>query len=245
MQIQRWLAEGNCPGALPQLLVEHMAGCAACRGVLLLLVEAFGSWPVQTAISCDACQEQLAPYIDAELDGGGTAAWRAYPTVGWHLLICPSCAETYKLTCAMLDAEQSGRLTRPPALRPSPQIQRWLLATIHLTRVFLQQALPTQLALLGAARGMAPEQVLLYESDEAGHLVSLSVEQQRDTSWTIVVAIDPPIDGRLTLTLGDFTAAERFHEGRATLRNVPAAALEAPTGPDLLCLIERDSLPEG
>jgi hypothetical protein len=237
-QIQRWLEDPDHTSALPQPLIEHISECAMCRGaLLLLLIEALGGWPTDT-ISCAASQEQLAAYIDVELEAGTAQAWQRHPALVWHLLTCFDCAETYTLTRAMLEAQQSGTLAPPPFLSPPGRPQRWLLAALRLTRSFLQQSLPTRLAPLGAVRGVEPAWVLLYESEEAGHLLSLSVDSQSQASRTIAVDVEPPIDGRLTLTLDDFTREARFSGGRATIADVPASVLDSPAGPDLLALIE-------
>lgn len=103
--------------ALTHDLVEHVAGCDVCKGALLLLMaELLHARPEVEELDCPACEQQLAAFLELELDEGYAAAVQAYPRVAWHLWTCPDCAELGRLTRALLEAQRGGDLPLPPPL---------------------------------------------------------------------------------------------------------------------------------
>ncbi len=65
---------------------------------------------VKDMTACATCQEDLAGAIDKERSDGRMASIQAYPMVWAHLLMCPSCAETYRLVVVLVDADAAGLL---------------------------------------------------------------------------------------------------------------------------------------
>ncbi|MBK9714779.1 MAG: hypothetical protein IPO81_26260 [Kouleothrix sp.] len=227
----------------PSWLVEHAATCAACRGALALLAaELIAPLPSPFSIACAACQEGLAAYIDRELDENVAAALQAAPAVGWHLWICPDCAELYQLTRALAEATRAGTLGPLPIVTTAPLSVGRLLHALRLSRSFLAYALPRPVPAIGFARGNTPGSTILVADEHAGHRINLSVEQQPDDAWQIMVAVVPPIEGSLVLSLGERTFRVPFDvHGQAIVRDVPDALLSAADGPELAVGIELDA----
>lgn len=111
-RVQEWLVSNEQLDTVPsQDLCEHVAGCANCRGRLLLLIAALLESPFdQESATCSCCQEDLPAFIDLQRTAGERAALHSYPHVWWHLWTCIECSEVYALTITLLDAVQDGRL---------------------------------------------------------------------------------------------------------------------------------------
>jgi hypothetical protein len=220
-------------------LQAHVAGCATCQGALLLLAAAALDVPAPATIDCQCCLEDLPAFIERDLDDTRAAA-RVYPQVWWHLWTCPECAETYRLAGALLAAERRGAITAPAAraVAPAPLPQPLL----HLVRDFLARALPPPARLARAMRGPNEGPVVLSSRAlGAGRQLTLSVQEQPDGDWSVIVAVTPPQAGWLVLALGDTRFRTRFDaQGDAVVACVPAALLAATAGPDLVVGIEPD-----
>ena len=220
----------------PAQLAEHIAGCTTCQGALALLLRELLGGPSQPPrIGCATCQQRIAAY--AELDSEGGTALRTYPEISWHIATCAECAEIYALTAALLEAERAGALSAFP-LRA--EVTSFVLATIRLTRSFLARTLSPPAPALGALRGQASDRTVLYETESADYVVSLGVQRQPDQQWSLHVTVDPPADGWVTLSLGERGSRVRLSNGGAIVPNMPAAALDAPDGPDLIGQIDLD-----
>lgn len=243
---------------IPDAFAVHIAGCALCRGALLALLATLH--PVAqhvTQTTCEECQDDLASYIDLEQEQGTRAAAHAYPHVWWHLIVCSECFSTHHMITLLVEAEQRGELapmplaypalTTPPDhdTRPHPtpptmlQHTPQLLERLYIPRSFLQTTLAAQ-PLLGLVRGGGPDDtVLLSEEAPGGYMITLSVQQQSDADWTVIVAVAPPIAGHVLLIFGATTFRAAFNsEGRVTIGNVPAELLTSPNGPDMDLSIE-------
>lgn len=214
-------------------LVAHVAGCAVCKGALLLMMaEVLNAQLDIEDPGCPQCERSLAAYLDLELERGSAAALRVYPQIAWHLWTCRNCAELYEFTRAVIEAEQAGTLSLPPPLVAAQRSPR-VLASFRLTRALLNVSLSSDRA-LGTARGPEDGPEVLYERTEAGLRISLSVTHLADRSWTIDVAVEPALEGRFRLTVGEFSREALFVAGNATIHGVSATALEEADGADLL-----------
>jgi len=223
----------------PYVLDHHVLDCARCRGALMMLLVALDQVPLPLeAITHAECQAQLAAYIDEEQHAGTPAARASYPQVWWHLWICASCAETYALTLALLDAEQHGLLPAMPIVPPVPRRRYEEIARQQLPRALITRTLGVQGG-LGISRGDDTGEIVLVDGDWPGFQLTLSVQQQPDGAWTIRVLTDPPIRGRILLTLGTTLFTATFDpSGTALVASVPNELLTAIDGPDLLLSIE-------
>jgi hypothetical protein len=78
---------------------------------LLLLLAQVSAVPSQVAdTSCEACQYDMAAYIDLEWEAGTPTAVREYPHVWWHTVVCSDCFTTYQMTTVLVAAERQGEL---------------------------------------------------------------------------------------------------------------------------------------
>jgi hypothetical protein len=246
VQIRQFLEEGirSSIVTLPSSeLVDHIAGCALCRGALMLLVAAGTGMPIAPApITCEETQKSLAPYIEAETEEGSEAAMRAYPQVWWHFWSCPTCSETYRLIRVLEEAGQVRKLARPVVLETAKNHRPRFLPPIRLTRVFLNYAFPMPSSLLGSARGLEDDGTVLITEEVSGYHISLSVQKQTDDKWQVTVIAVPPVAGMLLLTFGERVFRARFTaEGVARVSDVPASLFSATDGYDLVVGIELDA----
>ena len=237
-ELRQWLTQAS-PGLRPTpALQAHVADCAACQAALLLLAATALDVPAPTTIDCQDCLADLPMYIEHEQDDPIAAA-RIYPQLWWHLWTCQDCAETYQCTVALLVAEKRGEIStplivKPILLKPEP------VSLLHLTRQFLRRALPTPALLAPTMRGHSEGPVVLSSRAVAtGQHLTLSVQEQSDGGWSVIVAMLPPQAGWMVLALGD----ERFRtpfdtQGSAVVSHVPATLLAATAGPDLVVAIE-------
>lgn len=217
----------------PAEFVAHIVACERCRGALGLIAAATLAAPLPAR--CDVCQADMAEFIDWEAEHGFAAAMRAFPTVGWHLWICLDCAQTYRLTRAVLAAEARGALAPLPI---APVAARWLPA-IRLARTFLNLALPPPLALRPATRGASDDERVLYAEELERRQVVIGITRQPDDCGTLTATITPAAPGRLQLRLGDYVVSAPFDAaGQAHVPELPAVLLDRPDGPDLLIEIE-------
>jgi hypothetical protein len=240
--IQSWLvSQQDAAAQPPDELVEHVAGCAECRGALLLLMTTLLNVPAAEGISCAQCQEDLAAYIDEEIAGGPSRAAQAFPEVWWHLWTCQDCAETYQVTLAIVGDT--------PLPEQAPAAAPWLTAALSATREWLFE-LPRAILNLSFDPGpllvpMGDEDdtpLVLLDRERDGHQIVLGVQPQGDGRWSAQVEVAPPLSGTVSLALGETTyGAPLDAQGRAHLGDLPAAQLAAADGPGLLLRIERNS----
>lgn len=84
----------DAPDAHLPSIAGHIVACPRCRGRLLIVIVALAVLPeIDDDSSCDACDADLAAFLDLEQLSGPVEAARTYPHVWWHLLACPDCAE--------------------------------------------------------------------------------------------------------------------------------------------------------
>lgn len=238
-QVRAWLAATASPTPPPATLVAHVAECPRCRGALALLLAGQLNAPLDPDDSgnCNSCQDDLAAFVDLEYAHGAMVAAQTYPQVWWHIWLCPDCAETYRLTRVLVEAEADGALqgSRWPAaaLQARPRLPQ-----LRFQRAFLSQVFATQ-QLLGIAWGADDEGVVLGESASGGYHLSLSVQPLDDEQCIVSVSVEPPFDGWLVLQLGEQVFRARFDDtGLAQIASVPLRMLSAPDGPELMVTIE-------
>ena len=237
--VRRWMRESIHSGDLAPpapALSTHIEGCALCRGALLAMIAAATELPAATlGTVCQQCLEDLPAYIGQELEDFASAL-RLYPHVWWHLLTCRECAETYRLTRTLVEAERDGQLAPPPRPRQfaSPKIA--VPHIVHLSRQLLNLELPPAPALGTVMRGGGEQPIVVAEEDDvAGCAITLSVHPQADGTWSVLVKADPPIEGSAVLTFGERTFQAAFDgRGIAAVRGVPAALIARTDGPDLV-----------
>ncbi len=220
----------------PAEVVAHIAVCDLCRGALALLATTmFASAPHPLPTSCADCQAVLDAFIDLEHATELIQAMQAYPQAGWHVWICPDCAQTYRLTRAALDAEAQGAL----AALPLSPIMPHLLTTIRLARAFLNAALPVPIARQPQLRGAEAAERVLYNELIEGHQLRLSMARQPNDQARLTMQTRPALAGGLRLYLGLFNVWVPFNaSGQAHVPDLPPTLLDAPDGPDLLVDIE-------
>ena len=64
------------------------------------------------AEACQACQADLAAYVEAELDGQPAAG--LFPTVAEHLETCVACRQEHGELKSLFTSERQGRFEQPP-----------------------------------------------------------------------------------------------------------------------------------
>jgi len=243
-QIRAWLLQPGTTSALgppDELLCSHVAACPTCRGAVVLLLTELLHAPLPIdPIPCDACQAQLAAFIDLEQAQGVAAALMAYPTVCWHLWTCADCAEIYHMTMTLLASERQGELAPIPLAPQRPQPRHQQIGQIRLPRALLQRTLAVP-SLLGMARGADEDETVLATEDWPGCQITLSVRRQDDGSWTGSVTAEPPVSGRIVLTLGTSVFTASFDpSGIAVVAAIPRQLLIAPESPAMTLSMEAD-----
>jgi hypothetical protein len=204
---------------------------------------------------CDECLNDLPAYIERELEGGEESAKQTYPDVAWCLAKSQDYRETYHITRAFVQAEQHGELhpfrdlitlepgdiamvIHPVFPEPSPLLRpTGNPYEIVLSRDFLNEVLFPTLNLdsfvCGVTRGDESDEMVLIEEETSDHYcVTLSVRSLNDTMWNVVVEIIPPIEGDVSLNLGDRVFPAYFvAPGKAVVSNIPSSLLTAADGP--------------
>lgn len=237
--VSRWMRDAvraDRPAAPPEAICAHVAGCAHCRGALLAtIVEATHVAAFDQDITCEQCFEDLPAFLDQE-QGDPGAALRDYPHVWWHLWICEDCAGVYQMTRALVEAQQAGEIEFPElAEAPRPDGAQ-PPSLITLARAFLDFVFSPYAPMVAEARGSEPDPIVLAEEpDDAGRLVTVSVQPQPNGAWRATVAVDPPMRGAVILRLGERAYREQLSaQGVAEFPDLPAALLTGPGGPDLI-----------
>lgn len=243
-QLQAYIESAlNAPSYVPPSpdLCNSLAHDPEVQGALLALIaRRLQLSPSALHADIQLCRDDLSYYIEQEQREGTASAMRAYPHVWWHLWSSEEIAETYEYTRLLLDATEDGSLMLPVFPRKRSVSKPFLITLLHLSRSFLNVALPP--ASLGVTRSGEDEgESLLTERRTAtNEIITLSVQQQTDQHWCILVVVQPQPEGLLVLTLGVQVFRVRFVAGRAVVSDVPSALLTAPDGPDMLLEIERD-----
>jgi hypothetical protein len=141
-------------------MCRAIADDPASRGFLaLLLNEVFAVPPPDPAITRQQCEEDLAAFIDLEVQSGSRTAAQEYPHVWWRLWLDLDFATAYRLVTQMHDAEQAGEMPAfelPASATPAQQhvvtikIQKQPDATCTL-RVMLTPPVRGKLIVRGSA----------------------------------------------------------------------------------------------
>jgi hypothetical protein len=245
--LREWLqhaASSDMAFLPPEDVCRTIARDAANRGMLaLLMAELFDVTPMDTQISVQQCQDDLAAFIDLEASNGARAAIQAYPHVWWHLWIDPEFAEVYRLTISMNRAEQRGEmpaLTLPEA--PVRQHRHHVMAQINLRGAFLSRAFSTQ-TLLGAARGADTDTPLVVEEEESACTISLSVHKKPGDIPRLAITVTPPVEGRIVLVHGEKMLEAPFDaQGVAVIELLPTQFFPEHHDLDLIVRIEADDV---
>lgn len=196
----------------------HCPDCLALRSHLFNLLVSDRAEPVE---DCDACQDDLAAYVDLFLDAGARAAAESYPHTWWHLWGCASCAEVFAQTAALASAERRGALSPLPIARPNPAeprvIGRLSVAPQAVARLFQIREL------LGSAYG-GEDELILDEGEDDGYSFQLSVHREPGGTWAILVTVIPPVEGQAVVQVGANTFYAPFDsQGIAQVTGIDAS----------------------
>lgn len=237
--IQHWLrTQPDVAAQPPDALVEHVVGCAACRGTLLVLMTSLLGAPTPRGSSCKQCQQDLAPYIDAQIADGARWAVRVYPEVWWHLWTCLDCAEIYRLTLAIV----SGKAVLPELSVVVEQLGQALVTTrvwlLELPRAILNLTFDPGPLLVPMGDDDDMSMVLL-DREQDGYRMVLSVQPEDEGQWRALVEFYPPLAGTVNLELGLACYTETLDsQGQAQLHGLPSILLTALDGPRLRLRID-------
>jgi hypothetical protein len=174
-------------------------------------------------IDCEACEEDLALYIDDVQANGQIAAARAHPTIWWHLATCPSCSELYEqISTALIEAAPASWV---------PPIYQHVLHLFRMARAELDQFFGLTYE-LGPAYGSKAE--TLFENSSNGYHLCLTATPYGAQSYQFALDITPPYQGTAVLSLGDLNMRASFDDkGRAQFEPIPTSLLIGQSGPDL------------
>lgn len=202
-------------------IARHLARCPECLALRSHLFGLLLPGSAEPTEGCDACQDDLAAYVDLSLDAGARAAAEAYPHAWWHLWGCASCAEVFVQTAALASAERRGALPpMPVARRASPRprlIGRLAVAPQALARLFQVHEL------LGTPYG-GKDELVLDENESEGYSFQLSVHREPGGTWAILVAVIPPALGEAVVQVGAQTFCAPFDgQGIAQVAGIPAS----------------------
>lgn len=243
--IRQWLLQAASTDGrmVPQpALCEHVAGCSLCRGALALVaLGALGLPAIPEVNTEEHFVDDLAAFIDNEIEEGTLAAIRMYPHVWWHLWTCTECVEVYHITHSVLESEQAKK-QHSLAVDPVQISSIWSRQRVlKLGRPALHRALaPSSPA--GVTRGNTGVSYVLAEEEFPEQYLTISVRRQPNNEWAVDVAVKPPPSGWLLLMLGSVQYRVRFNDqGNAVVPDVPYSLLTSPDGPDLEVGLELDA----
>jgi hypothetical protein len=92
-------------------VLSHMEKCPHCEDRMRLLVRALTSGE-QDTLTCQACEDLLPEYLQAEDEGQAhEARWRP---VAFHLETCPHCSTEYATLSELLELAYAERGEEPP-----------------------------------------------------------------------------------------------------------------------------------
>lgn len=204
-------------------LARHLVGCLECQAFRLHVFTQQLPAASPPQVDHEACQADLAAYVDRLLDDGSLAAARAYPHVWWHLWECVDCATIFVQTTALAQAERAGTLP-PLPIAPAPRRQPRVLGRLRGTPQVLARMFQAR-SLLGAAYG-AEDDIVLDEDEDAEHSFQLSLRRGAGERWEILVSVDPPVIGRAVVQVGTALFQTPFDDnGVATVGALPAELL--------------------
>jgi hypothetical protein len=146
---------------LSPALYRHLSACVRCRAGMQLLMRGLDSRLCRhgAGYSCEQCQDDLAAFIEIELDNPAQAA-ATYPHVWRHLWGCWICARTYEYTHTLIATERSGWLAPPPLLVGAAQRPTPIIRHVRLTRQILALTIPRT---AGMARHVPDDDYILFD----------------------------------------------------------------------------------
>lgn len=219
-------------------IYAHVSTCRRCRAGLLVMLAGLGqaALPPHIRTSCARCQEDLAAFIDLEGSDPAQAA-ALFPHVWWHLWTCAECAQTYAFTRALLDAERAGELLPLHLLLDRAQRATRAVREVRLHRAMLAFILPVLGMERMVLRGDEEAEYILYdhiEDEPDPYQFTISVHEQSDGYWRMMVKLLPVVEGVLVLTAGTTRRVAPIDAaGEAVLDKLPAELVIAPDAPDL------------
>lgn len=245
-RVRQWLTSARPVGETPAqnaALHAHIQECPTCERELNTYAAALLAVPVEAlAQPCAASEADMAAYIDVEREEGMEMARQIFPHVWWHLISCAACAETYRLTQALVDSVEDGGLGPLPLAAPVQQApahtQDATPLQLRVTRRVLSQFLAVQ-QVLGVARGGSEEASVLAEVASERACLSVSIQQDASGRAALLVVVEPPLEGAAVVRFGEATFRTPLDaHGRALFADVPASLLAAVSGPDVEISIE-------
>ncbi|NTW02898.1 MAG: hypothetical protein HGA19_16725, partial [Oscillochloris sp.] len=181
-------------------LAHHIVGCTACQAERLVLYTQLLPMATPPIDACTRCEADLAAYVDTVLDQGNRIAAQTYPHVWWHMWTCQECAEIFAQTAALAAAERAGDLAPLPVARAVATSARQTIGKLFVRPLVLTHIVQRH-ALLGVSYGDEPP-MIVDEHDEDAHSFQLSMRQERDGRWQVLVTVMPPISGFAAITIG-------------------------------------------
>jgi anti-sigma factor RsiW len=202
-------------------IARHLTHCPECLALRSHIFGLLLPGSAEPAADCDACQDDLAAYVDLSLDDGARAAAEAYPHLWWHLWGCASCAEVFAQTAALAGAERRGALPPLPIARQAAAgprvIGRLAVAPQAIARLFQVRGA------LGSAYGGADD-LVLDEGEAGGYGFQLSVHSEPGGTWAILVTVIPPVEGQAVVQVGAHTFTASFDgQGIAQVTGIDAS----------------------
>jgi hypothetical protein len=227
-------------------LYELISQNDSYRGALVLLMAKLLELPpVPEQIDCQQCLDQLAAFVDYEIDYGTRAAAHQYASIWWSLWTCPECLESYLTMHALHKAVETGEIIPLSPLQPplvqnlAQQLQAPLIVVFKLPRHFLNRVLSPRPQLGTAMSGEQEHETVLARREivtesNVVYFMTLSIEQQDDTRYQIIVNVAPPSEGIAIVKLGATVFHAQFdQQGRASTPTIPAIPFAEPEGPEL------------
>lgn len=205
------------------------------------LAQAPISWDPKTHTEFE---RDLAAYIDTARAGGLASAIRTYPHVWWHICICADCAEMYQLTTALVEAEAAEELGPLPIPQSSKRAKLKLLERFRLSPTSIERALfnRPQLGVQWGADNRTSDKLkkVLIEREISEFHVTISVWQEADNEWRLLVSLTPATSGQIKLVINNsvFQAQLNQSGNNTVIPHIPADLLEAPLSSDILVEIE-------
>lgn len=227
----------------PTELCAQVAQSPAVQSNLLVAVAAmFGLQAEQLyGKTCRECEDDMAAFIDLEIDYDIATALQHYPHVWWALWRCPDFFEVYAMTrdLALRASPLSGlreAQTEPlPPLHPHPfvTITREMLAQIFTVRRFLMSAM-----------GGEDDTITIAEESGADYTLMVRLHEVDTTTWEVIAFTRPPVTGTVVLTYGDSQANVPLNEtGVASTTAIPVGFLTSATGADLTVRVVSSDMP--
>lgn len=217
-------------------LAQHLACCAECRAFRRHVFAMLRPNAPEPEVGHEACQADLAAYVDLSLDAGARDAAAAYPHVWWHLWDCAACATVFVQTTALARAERTGAL--PPLPIAKPPVRRRVIGRLAVTPQAVARVVQMRVQ-FGAAYGSGDD-VLLDESEDEGHSFQLSLRRAPNGMWAVLVSVVPPVSGVAVVRIGGTSFQAPFDlNGVATIGDVPAELLRDGQ-PAILVAIEAE-----